>query len=334
MQGRWWLRVPGGALLVLVALVTACTTGGPGPEDPAGEGAAALNPGEALRDAARLYQERKPEEALAICQTLLKQPLRPLHEAWARYYAGEALFQLQRFYEAHEHFEILIAYFPGFSELKRVIDREYAIACAFVDGRQERPFLWTTISARGLGYEMLEVLLTRFENPGFDYGRFLMGEYQLDEGNYIKAYENYQQLIREYPDSEWADLAQFRAAQATYRTCEGFEYDVEAALAAEEQLADYLRRYPTGNKVAEAEALLAEIRAGLADRNMKIAEYYRDRADQPHSAAIYYATVLRLYPATEEAREAAEELRELVARHPGDPEVAREAERALPTSGD
>jgi outer membrane protein assembly factor BamD len=172
--------------------------------------------------------------------------------------------------------------------------------------------------------ELYEEGLAKLE----DGGRFLF----FDTTDYEGAIDTFQDIVDNYPYSEYAPLAElriadafyeqelwdealgyyrdfselhpdhekvpytvFRAALCHYNQSRGASRDQTATRKALEFLDQVITRHPLSPEAAQAEVMWKELRTRLGQHNLNIADFYMDR-EEYQSAAERYRAVLNEYP--------------------------------------
>jgi len=171
----------------------------------------------------------------------------------------------------------------------------------------------------------------RTEHPGsdrIDDAIFLLGKAHQGAGDHLLAREEFDRLLRDFPQSEHREAAQFERAMSWLAEVRGPALDPQPTEEALEALRTYLRLYPEGGWRTQAEAGIAKCLDRLAVKSCLNGETYL-RLGHPEAALIYFEKSLEILPTSSRAGEALLGLgRAHEAR--GDLPAAREAfERAL-----
>lgn len=179
-----------------------------------------------------------------------------------------------------------------------------------------------------------------------------LGDVKFDQDRYIEAADAYQQFVRLHPTHERADYAAFRVGLSHWKDGPSdfflfppsFEKDQAQVHDAAKALDDFVKKYPDSKYKPEAEKILAQARARLADHEWYVASFYAKRErwagaagrlealvkDYPGSprepAALYQ--LAQAYLKLEERDRAQQALQQLISKHPQDPYRAQ-AERLL-----
>lgn len=229
------------------------------------------------------------------------------------FYAAESALAAKQHYQAYELYRALIQNFPGSPRIPGVIERLFLIGRAYAEGQAEKPSLFLGIE--GEDREFGVSLLTNFQKAR---PRHALADDALHyiavahEGleHHLDARQTWDRLALDYPNSEWAQTALFRAARTYVLESEGPAYDTSLLLTALAKLRDYRDRFPVGNHAAEAEAEIQRLEQTLGEFGVEQAHFYL-RRDQDYSAKLYLDAVVRDYPETQAASDAQDLLAEL-----------------------
>jgi len=120
---------------------------------------------------------------------------------------------------------------------------------------------------------------------------------------FAQAINEYKDFITFFPYLDEAAYAQYRVGMAHYRQMEKPDRDQTQVQLAEQELQNYLLKYPQGAQAAEVEQKLREVQEVIAEGDYRIAKYY-------FTKGAYYASAHRLseivdrYPLYSQADEA------------------------------
>jgi outer membrane assembly lipoprotein YfiO len=201
--------------------------------------------------------------------------------------------------------------------------------------------------------ELLEMFETRHPGSRFvDDALYFLGLAHQTNNEQILARQAFNRLIDAYPRSEFAEEAYFEIAHCWYRSKRRPELDPEPAEEAVRSFNIYLRRYPGGQRVTEAESSIDELLNMLAKKDYLNGETYRklgryqaarryyqkalDRLDNANCAALVWKGIATTYGKEKEFAkelEAYQSLQQLLLINPenyesGD-EMARFAQQKL-----
>jgi TolA-binding protein len=236
---------------------------------------AAIDEFEAIRDDLREKDPRSPRLPEAI------------------FYLGESRYALGDKYAAHLCYREILEAHKGFQRLADAISREYEIGTAFIDGKAEKPLLFFRVKSQSLGAEILQYLVDNFQEKYFDTAQYLVGDYYFRDKDWRRAADAYLRIEDDFPGSHWVSVAMFQRALCYMKMHRGYRYDDTNVRKAEKILKDYVRRYPRGDRIKEAEAVLQSIREDRARFYLETAAFYAKREGRPKAALVYLEAILR-----------------------------------------
>lgn len=265
---------------------------------------------ELLAGARQAFEARSYADAAHGCRLLLVLYPSSEHRAAALELQLEAQYLQRDFDGALETIDRILAGQPDADTLQRVIYRKYEIGTSYLTGTRRR-FLGIPYSGGSYGAELLDSIVQRYPYLHFsDDALVQVAAYYFRRGRYEEAEFIYERLLREYPKSEWAGLAEYQIGNAALRRLKGVEYDLAPLAKAREHFRRYLRDHPGGDRVEEAQRALAEIDRLTAERLYRIGVFYL-RERQQRAGVFYLQKVHRDHPHTEAAAQALERLRTL-----------------------
>jgi TolA-binding protein len=254
----------------------------------------------------------------------------------AVYYEAESL-RLQRYYpKAADTYSKLLKEFPTGQYREQATQRLFDIANYWFDDtrklmedvRQNKPgwFSWVVpanfvhwdrtkplFDEEGWATEKMEEIKTDLMNPLADKALFYIGSVKFFHQDYREADQHYTQLAEMIPNSPLAPQAVKMAIICKQLSTGGSDYDGRKTAEARELIAR-ARDYPELKKDQDFFVRqIVSINAQQADKDLKIAEFYR-RTGHPGSAYFYYEIVKRRYPGTPYADKAAQRIQELAGK--------------------
>ena len=243
------------------------------------------------------------QEAFTLVAQTEKDPQRRSEHV---FYAAEAALAAGRHYESYELYRTLIQSFPTSRRIPGVIERLFLIGRAYAEGKARKPSLFLGVET--LDREFGITLLSNFQKArprhalADDAMHYIAVAHEGLE-HYPDARDAWDRLTVDYPESEWAQTAQFRAALTYVHESEGPAYDTSLLLTGLAKLRAYRDRYPTGNHAAEAGEEIARLEQELGAFTVEQARFYLRRG-QDYSAQLYARAVVRDYPDTQAASDA------------------------------
>jgi tetratricopeptide (TPR) repeat protein len=306
-----------------IALWVGCAGSDPASGD-TGAAFATAEPAVELARAKALAGAERHAEAAALYLRLIELT-RDAERAEALLGAAESLIGVERFWPAHLQLERLLQEHPDTPLLSRAIRREYEVGVAFIEEKAKRPLLGTDTTDPALGAEILTGLADAFQQNYFDYALFLVGEHHYQGERWRRAADHYLRVQQEFPESVWVGATMIKRAECQLQLNRGYAYDDTTVRRAERLLQEYLRRFPQGDRGAEARAGLSRIAGMRAQLYLDNARYYLRNEGKPRAALIYLEAIAREAPRTEQAGRVTDLLERVSAEAEDDGDMATAA---------
>ena len=184
---------------------------------------------------------------------------------------------------------------PSPQVMAQAIQRKYDIGTRYLNGAPRFVF-GIPVSGRNAGVQILQEVADRhpFQPCSDDALFYLAGNY-FERERYEQSEAIYDRLLRVYPKSEWAGIAEYQIGEAALKRHKGVEYDFALVDKAERSFRRYLRRYPQGGKVEQAEKQLIAIDHRRGEKLLRIASFYL-REKRPGAARYYLQRILKDHP--------------------------------------
>jgi len=128
---------------------------------------------------------------------------------------------------------------------------------------------------------------------------FTIGAIQEENKDYEEAMASYEQALSRFPDSPWAEPAEYHKALCMTELARERPNDDAAAESAWALLTQYLNNHAGSERSADALQLQAEMRQRLARSYFEKAHYYDEIVKRPKSALIAYQSFLEQFPNSE-----------------------------------
>ncbi len=267
-----------------------------------------------MEEGRTLFHEKKYKEAGEKFATAADRwPDSPLEED-ALFLQAESEFFADQYSKAHDTYGGLLKKAPNTRHLDTVTAREFAIGRYWEQMYDAHPTWPTTPNVTDKSRPMFDTFgyaVQAYERvrqydptgPLADASLMALGAAYFRRGQFEHAAENYDVLLKEYPNSKYQMKAHLLDLQAKMRVYQGPLYD-ETALKEAGKIADQtLRQF--GNQLgAERERVVqaqAQIYEERANREYIRAEYYADHKYYG-AARLYYKGVIDEYPGTEMAK--------------------------------
>ncbi|MHC5019648.1 MAG: outer membrane protein assembly factor BamD [Planctomycetota bacterium] len=128
-----------------------------------------------------------------------------------------------------------------------------------------------------------------------------------------------ERLIRDYPESAWAEAAEYERVRALLAASRAIDYDGAPLHEAQWRLEMYEQLHPNGANSAQAGRTLERVRDYRAEKDYRTARWYAWN-ERDFAARFYYQEVINRFPKTTWADRAKQEL-EAMGPAPPDPDA-------------
>lgn len=162
--------------------------------------------------------------------------------------------------------------------------------------------------------EAFQIVTLNFSGSDLvDDALFELGEAHVCAGEYPLAVVTYRKLLRDFPQTLYADRAQYKLALATFKQSSPAALTQDKTHEAIRELQIFLDEYPQSGLVSEAKSLLQQCYDRLAEKDYKIGHLYFRMGDWA-AARLYFAEMINEYPESRWALYAQYEIAESYAK--------------------
>jgi len=227
------------------------------------------------------------------------------------FYTAECYFQLGNYEQALEHYQVVYRKdFPAQTLLDQALHRVFTIGMAYLRSEVPCDFLGIIrYSCPNYGIEILaspnDGLITEYPVVSFaDEALIEIAKHYYETKEYPEAVPLYDRVASDH-ESEWADLAEYQAAKATFQQVRGVDYDQRTIQEADRRFKQYTENHRRGDHTDKAREMVRKISEMEGAKNLRIAKFYL-RESQPEACELYLRRVLVQHPNSTAAREARE----------------------------
>jgi len=267
-------------------------------------------PADAISHARLLLLDGKAGKAEDLLKDWLKENGDHPRYYEALYLLAECAFEKRDYWKAYQRFDGVAEATSG-ELFEKALRREMDVARAFLAG--ERRIVWKILRLPAYD-DAIEILDRIWERvPGSRLGEEalkLKADYFFHVGDMDLAQDEYANLVREYPNGRYTQLAMLRSAEAAEAAFPGVLFDDRALLEAEERYRQVQAAFPEFAQRENVPARLRGVRERRAEKDLRVGRWY-ERRGRVRAAEFYYRLVLRQWPETIAAREARTRLRAL-----------------------
>ena len=214
--------------------------------------------------------------------------------------APNARFRMAEYYEAagkqkkaFDNYQTLITTYMGTPLYKPALDRQGRIARDAATGQYKRKVL--LFRSRLPASTVDQMLKQHIDNAPYAsdaaQSQYLRGLIWENEKILEKAMEQYREVTRAYPESQYSGEALFRTGSILYEQAQNGNTNLDNSKLALETFDELIVLYPNHPKVNEAKALRSQIQGYDVRRSLQVAEFYEKKKEFT-SARFYYNDVM------------------------------------------
>ena len=221
---------------------------------------------------------------------------------------AEMLFAKGKFAKAARAYDKLLTDYPESELYEAVLDRQFAVATAFLAGRK-RPILGVfRIRGYSEGTKIMERISDRAgEAPIAIKAAISIAESLEKRGKFSDAYFEWSQISSRWPTGQTAKNALLGMARCKHATYKGPKYNALELISAKSYYENFKLRYPKDAEEIGVDKILKQIEEQQSNKQLRIGQYYQKTGNK-QSANLYYRMVLDDWPNSTAAKKAKEEI--------------------------
>jgi outer membrane protein assembly factor BamD len=280
----------------------------PGDEEMSG------NAQELFAKAQELERKGNIKGAIKAYRTLVRKHPRDTLAPGALYQMALLQEQSRQYLKAAQSYSILAEKFPKSDRFDESIEALFRIGEVYLAGRKVKIF---GIPFKASMEEACRIFASIIRTA--PYGKltarahFDTGRAREKQGANEAALAAYQQVVEKFPTDPLAVDAQYQIGYIWTKAMKSGTYDPNAAAKAKVGFQDFLYRYPSSEKSAQARENLKTLDNQQTNTAFEIAKFY-DKQKRYRAAAIYYNDVIRQQPGSREGERAKKRISELRAK--------------------
>lgn len=269
-------------------------------------------PSEQLQFALTFYQSKEYKEAIQELRKLIKHYPRAREAADAQYYIGACWEQMDNPQEAFKSYQEVIDKYPFSERSAEIVQKQYDIAVKLLEGRDQRGVLAKTFS--NTDYTAIDIFRAVIKNAPYGNlaapSRYKIGLYLLENGLYQEARDEFEKVMNDYPESEWAKAAKYQIAVSDSKRSTEAQYDQKITQSAVKEFKEFVEHYPDAELTQQAKDQIQGLRDKEAESNFHIAQFY-EKNKKYDSAKIYYQMIVDDFQNSRWTAQALNKIREL-----------------------
>jgi outer membrane protein assembly factor BamD len=259
-------------------------------------------------------QEHNPKRAMKAYKALVRKHPRDALAPGALYRAAELIEQSNDLLGAAIVFRNLVERYPSSPHFEDAIEAQFRIGEVYLAGKKLKVLGIPFATSMDRAVEIFAAIIRTAPygkytaRAQFDIGLAREKQHLNDA-----ALEAYQAVVDKFPTDPLAPEAQYQIGYLWFTTSKAGTRDIAATKNARVAFQDFLFRYPTSEKAAQAKANLRVLEHKQTSTAYDVARFY-DRQKHYRSAVIYYNEVIREQPGSPESERAQKRIDELKAK--------------------
>jgi len=272
-------------------------------------------PIEQLEYALGFIEQDNCKSAIKEFKKLLKHYPRSKEAPEAQFHIAQCYEKMGNLYAAFKGYQLVIDKYPFSDRSAEIVGRQYAIGVRILEGKEERNKFLNALA--GADYNVIDIFRTVIKNaPYGEYAgpsQYKIALYLLEQKLYHEARDEFEKVVNDYPNTEWAKAAKYQIAITDSQRSSGAQYDQKITQAAVEEFKDFVKNYPDAELSADAKNQVVDLRDKEAENNFLVAQFYEKQKNYG-SAKIYYQSIVDEYGDTKWAKKSLERIQEVTKR--------------------
>lgn len=221
---------------------------------------------------------------------------------------AEIFFSKGKFSKAIRNYDELLDKHPNSKLYEAALDREFAIATAFLAGRK-RPILKIfKIKGYDSGINIMEKISDRAGEGlmAMDAALAIVKSYE-KRGKFNDAYHKWSEISSRWPTGKMGKDALLGMARCKHAAYKGPKYDASELTSAKSYYENFELRYSKDAVEINADGKLNQINEQMAYKQFSIGQYYQ-KTDSKQAANFYYQMVIDNWPESTAAKMAKQKM--------------------------
>jgi len=269
-------------------------------------------PKEQLEVGLSFYEAKDYKEAQREFRKLIKHYPRARQAPEAQYHIGLCFSEQGEVFRAFKEYQIVIDKYP-FSELAvTIVQKQYDIGMQLLENANNRNKFIDALA--GADYNVIDVFKAVIKNA--PYGdlaapsQYKIGLYLQEKRLYQEARDEFEKVINDYSDSEWAKAAKYQIALVDAERSTDAQYDQKITQAAVEEFDEFVEMYPDAELSKQAKKQIYRLREKEAENSYVVAQFYEKQKNYK-AAKIYYQAVVDDFKDSSWASRSLKKIREM-----------------------
>jgi outer membrane protein assembly factor BamD (BamD/ComL family) len=209
---------------------------------------------------------------------------------------AEMLFCKGKLTRAVRSYDKFLAEFPKSELHEAALDREFAIATAFLGGQKKTVLGVFKMSRYAEGVKVMESISDRAGNAPIGVkAAITVAESYEKRGRFTEAYLKWSEISSRWPTGQIAKESLLSMARCKHAAYRGPRFDISSLISAKSYYENFKLRYPEDAKEIDVDKILKQIDEQSAYKEFNTGEYYRLNGKR-QSAKLYYQRVVSIWP--------------------------------------
>jgi len=238
---------------------------------------------------------------------------------------AEMLYAVRKWAKAVKKYDEFIEAWPQSPLYESALEREYAIATAFLGGEKRKVLKVLKLSAYEEGVKIMRRIADRAGDAPIARRALIAvasscekrGRFFVTDPDQTDAYETWADISSRWPTGELGREALLGMAHSLHSAYRSHKYDSSGLESARRYYEDFKLRYSALFDEHNIDSKITMIDEQLAYKQFSIGQYY-ERAENKQAANLYYQLVVNDWPGTTAADAAAAKLETADTKEPSD----------------
>lgn len=265
-----------------------------------------------LEYAKEFFNKEDYSQAIKEFDKLIKNYPKAREAAEAQYYVGLSYEKLTKLVEAFKQYQVVIEKYPFAEKAAEVVQRQYNIGLQLLDKRANNQGIIDKITAND--YDVIEIFRTVIKNaPYGEYAsasQYKIGLYLFEKKLYKEAREEFDKVMNDYPESQWAKGAKYQIALVDAQRSTDAQYDQRITQSAVKELREFVSEFPDAELSNQAKKKIKKLREKEAQNAFLIASFYEKQKNYK-AAKVYYKALVDKYGDTSYSAKALRKILEM-----------------------
>jgi outer membrane protein assembly factor BamD (BamD/ComL family) len=223
---------------------------------------------------------------------------------------AEMLYSGGKFTKAARAYDKFLAEFPTSEFYEAAMDRQFAIATAFLGGQKKRVLGVFKMSTYDEGIKIMEKISDRAGDApiGINAAVAVAQSYE-KRGMFAEAYHKWSEISSRWPTGQIGKDSLLNMARCKHTAYKGPKYNASDLISAKSYYENFKLRYPKDAEAIDVDKILKQIDEQLACKEFNTGKYYQQTGNK-QSANLYYQMVVDNWPDSTTANMAKEAMKE------------------------